>query len=319
MKRTLIFSLLLASGRLAFGQDAVYNRISISDLEKSGGAATVYGWGNAASNLLDPRPYYSPGAPPFMINHHTGLTLSAHSLYGGIRFYNQGYPGAYDAATGANFVMSITDGRVGIGTTTPTIKLHVVGQGTTARFESSAGGAAIQIANTGNGRTWAIGDYVEIPGSFSIGYNMTNSRSGILIDGDGNIGIGTQSPDAKLAVSGRVHAQEVKVDANVPAPDYVFDKDYSLGSLTELHNYIREHRHLPEIPSAGEMAEKGLELGDMNLRLLKKIEELTLYIIELDKDKRETEDRNQKRLLELTQVVETLQQEVGELKKQFVK
>ncbi|MXV50388.1 hypothetical protein GS399_05335 [Pedobacter sp. HMF7647] len=109
---------------------------------------------------------------------------------------------------------------------------------------------------------------------------------------NGDVGIGTQSPDAKLTVKGRIHSEEVKVDLSVPAPDYVFDADYSLASLTELHNYIREHRHLPEIPSAGEIAEKGLELGDMNMRLLKKIEELTLYLLEKD----EKIERLQKRL-----------------------
>jgi len=69
----------------------------------------------------------------------------------------------------------------------------------------------------------------------------------------GNVGIGTASPDAKLAVSGQVHAQEVKVSVAVPGPDYVFDKNYRLPTLEEIKTYIDQNKHLPEVPSAAEM------------------------------------------------------------------
>ncbi len=100
---------------------------------------------------------------------------------------------------------------------------------------------------------------------------------------NGNVGIGTISPDAKLTVKGNIHAEEVKVDLNVPAPDYVFKEGYHLKSLQEVQDYIKEHGHLPNIPSAQEMEEEGIELGGMNMKLLEKIEELTLYIIQLKK------------------------------------
>jgi hypothetical protein len=100
---------------------------------------------------------------------------------------------------------------------------------------------------------------------------------------DGNVGIGTYSPDAKLAVKGTVHAQEVKVDLSVPGPDYVFNSDYNLLSLEEIKTYIDQYKHLPEVPSAKEMEANGVQLGEMNMLLLKKIEELTLHMIEHNK------------------------------------
>lgn len=98
----------------------------------------------------------------------------------------------------------------------------------------------------------------------------------------GNVGVGTSTPDAPLTIKGRIHAEEVKVDLSVPAPDYVFHKEYRLNTLREVQNYIRENGHLPNIPSAKDMERHGVELGNMEMKLLEKIEELTLYVIELN-------------------------------------
>ncbi|MBY0435310.1 MAG: hypothetical protein K2U26_14480 [Cyclobacteriaceae bacterium] len=97
----------------------------------------------------------------------------------------------------------------------------------------------------------------------------------------GNVGIGTTNPNQKLTVNGTIYGKEVKVDLNVPGPDYVFEKDYKLASLDEIKSYIDKHKHLPEVPSAKEMEKNGVQLGEMNMLLLKKVEELTLYMIEL--------------------------------------
>ena len=101
---------------------------------------------------------------------------------------------------------------------------------------------------------------------------------------EGNIGIGTLSPDAKLTVNGKIRSREVKVDLNFPAPDYVFAPDYKLRSLQEVENYIKENSHLPEIPSAKEFEKNGINVSEMNMALLKKVEELTLYTIEQQKN-----------------------------------
>ncbi|BFP42653.1 hypothetical protein FGF1_34980 [Flavobacteriaceae bacterium GF1] len=111
---------------------------------------------------------------------------------------------------------------------------------------------------------------------------------------NGKVGIGTTSPDAKLTVKGRIHTEEVKVDLAVPAPDYVFKEGYDLKSLEEVQNHIKKHGHLPNIPSAKELKANGIELGEMNMKLLEKIEELTLYVIELENRNREYEGKFEK-------------------------
>ncbi|WP_347922492.1 hypothetical protein [Pontimicrobium sp. SW4] len=107
----------------------------------------------------------------------------------------------------------------------------------------------------------------------------------------GKVGIGTTTPDSKLTVKGNIHAEEVKVDLSVPGPDYVFANDYELTSLEQLQQYINTNKHLPNIPSAKEMEANGIELGVMNMKLLEKIEELTLYTLEQQK---QLEDKDSK-------------------------
>lgn len=85
----------------------------------------------------------------------------------------------------------------------------------------------------------------------------------------------------------------MKVDLSVPAPDYVFSHDYDLRTVEELSDYISSNGHLPEVPSAREMADHGIRLGNMNMVLLKKIEELTLYVIDIRKENRELREESE--------------------------
>lgn len=124
----------------------------------------------------------------------------------------------------------------------------------------------------------------------------------MVINQDGNVGIGTTSPDQKLTVKGVIHTEEVNVDLNVPAPDYVFERDYELRDLGTLKAYININKHLPEVPSAKELAEQGLNLKEMNLILLKKVEELTLYVIAQKEEIEAVKEENRKQRIEIEQL-----------------
>ena len=114
----------------------------------------------------------------------------------------------------------------------------------------------------------------------------------MVVKGNGNIGVGTINPDAKLTVRGDIHTQEVKVDLNGSvAPDFVFEHNYRLATLEETEKFIQDNKHLPGVPSSQEMEENGIELKEMNLKLLQKVEELTLYLIDQNKEIRELKEK----------------------------
>ncbi|MFZ5972135.1 MAG: hypothetical protein ACOYXA_11130 [Bacteroidota bacterium] len=99
----------------------------------------------------------------------------------------------------------------------------------------------------------------------------------------GNVGIGTTNPDFKLTVNGKIKAEEVQVVVDVPA-DYVFDEGYSLKPLEVVEQFIKENKHLPGVPNAETLKANGWQVGEMNNKLLEKVEELTLYLIEIKKE-----------------------------------
>lgn len=98
-----------------------------------------------------------------------------------------------------------------------------------------------------------------------------------------NVGIGTTTPNEKLSVNGNIRSKEVIVEI-VNWPDYVFADNYQLPSLQQLENYISEHNHLPNMPAAKEIEKDGLRVADVQKKMMEKVEELTLYIIELKKE-----------------------------------
>ena len=116
---------------------------------------------------------------------------------------------------------------------------------------------------------------------------------------NGQIGIGTPKMpiDAKLAVDGKIYAREIEVNNN-SWPDYVFTPDYKMLTLSELEAYVNRYSHLPGIPSAETVSKEGINLGEMDGLLLQKVEELTLYVIELKKEieelKAKTKDEHEK-------------------------
>ncbi|NHN27746.1 hypothetical protein FIA58_018850 [Flavobacterium jejuense] len=200
-------------------------------------------------------------------------------------------------------------GNIGIGTDNPGGKLDINfgGWGSIPRvvFKSVSDNPGINFYRpTGNGTTaypWRIeenlgvlefqtGDFANIGSETFVRKFYLDNNKAFFKD---NVGIGTENPDSKLTVKGSIHAEEVKVDLAI-APDYVFEKyydgysalknEYKMPTLQEVEAYTKENKHLPEVPSAQEIKDNGLKLGEINAILLQKVEELTLYLIEQNKE-----------------------------------
>jgi hypothetical protein len=197
--------------------------------------------------------------------------------------------GASFSSTGnLNTASGFFTGNVGIGTTNPS---NVQGW---SKVLDVAGTDHSKILATANNATFKTGLFTHSSWQGGGGFVGTESNHTLfLIAGydpkmtiltNGNVGVGTKNPDAKLTVNGDIHASEVRVNTSIPVPDYVFTNDYKLKTLQEVENYIKENSHLPEIPSAKEIEKNGLFLAEMNMNLLKKVEEVTLYLIQQNKE-----------------------------------
>ncbi|MEM7551343.1 MAG: hypothetical protein AAF363_16805 [Bacteroidota bacterium] len=136
---------------------------------------------------------------------------------------------------------------------------------------------------------------------YFISSNERDVTFGNNVEIPGNLGIGVSNPSNPLEVDGTIRSVEVIVEPRSSWPDYVFEEEYELTSLKETEAFIKENNHLPEVPSASEVAEEGIHLGEMNALLLKKIEELTLHTIQQQK------------------LIEQLSSELGEVKKSLNK
>ncbi|MCF6185212.1 MAG: hypothetical protein L3J56_11460 [Bacteroidales bacterium] len=103
----------------------------------------------------------------------------------------------------------------------------------------------------------------------------------MVIKAGGNVGIGTGNPHNELEVNGTIRCKHFKVDVNAGA-DFVFDNNYKLMSLDELEKYVKQYKHLPQIPDENAMKRDAVDVMALNIKLLQKVEELTLYIIKLN-------------------------------------
>ncbi len=173
-----------------------------------------------------------------------------------------------------------SDGNIAIGADSPALgyKLHVAGSllsrssyASELRLQSLAGGTSV------------VSDWEILTGHSSLGnvQNLGFWSSGsakVVFTAQGNVGIGKLDPSHKLDVKGSIRAEEIIVE--VGTADYVFEDGYELRSLGDVEAHILEHGHLPGVPSAAEVAEQGVSVGDSQRILLEKVEELTLYTIE---------------------------------------
>lgn len=176
------------------------------------------------------------------------------------------------------------NGNVGIGVPSPSAKLQI-----NADNENN------------NALRLEVGRFsMNGEGRFSV--DASGVQDGrFVVKENGNVGIGTPNPGSKLTVAGDINSREVRVTINAGS-DFVFQDGYALRTLNEVEQFINENRHLPDIEAAKEMEEKGIELGKMDMKLLQKIEELTLYMIDFKKEMDELLEENQKLKDRITQL-----------------
>jgi hypothetical protein len=211
-----------------------------------------------------------------------------------------------------NLMLNPDGGNVGIGTTTPQAKLDVgafidngqIGTvlGRLTEGNPTGDGTYLGVKGYGtnpanyNGKSFSIEHHFYGHTNSSINFfrgggetggfltfNTSDNSEKMRIDPYGRVGIGTDSPDEMLTVKGKIHTNEVIIDMNAPIADYVFHPSYKLMPLTQVEQYVKTNSHLPEIPSAAEVSKNGMSIGEMQNKLLQKVEELTLYVIEQQK------------------------------------
>jgi hypothetical protein len=181
-------------------------------------------------------------------------------------------------------------GNVGVGTATPVGKLdvHDAASNNTTLFitpnnASIEDSSTVFMAEGTDGQTGMYWLYDGVGNQMELWGQYFGSKYGphLLVNRDnGNVSLGgTYASGYKLSVGGKVICTELRVNAIADWPDYVFKKDYKLMPLAQLGSFIDEHGHLPNIPKATEVAKSGLEVGEMQRRMMEKIEELSLYII----------------------------------------
>ncbi len=236
------------------------------------------------------------------------LRLGYHTNYAWIQSHG-GKP-LYINELGNNTILNKDNGNVGIGTTSTNAKLHVngdirVGLLNNTNNNNAAYGNRIHFSGGGDWGKWDsdnsdplwmarfnaaenrselrvnLGDDSSYEDKFVVGYTQGNHwRSALTVGANGHVAIGTGSVPAgyTVAIKGKVKAQGVVVDPTNWA-DYVFEPDYKLRSLKEVKSYIESNGHLPDVPSTKEVEQTGVDVSEMQSTLLRKIEELTLYVL----------------------------------------
>ncbi|WP_160138280.1 hypothetical protein [Chryseobacterium sp. c4a] len=198
--------------------------------------------------------------------------------YGGIRLTEGGY----------NNVLQLTNGNVGIGTITPKEKLDVNGSfraGTDERYFIYNGSADILLKDISRGTG---GRAIVHDGNNKLTLNYENDFTGGTQLGQSFLVKGTNA-----ILDGKLEAKEIKI-TNTPTADFVFEKNYNLPTLESIEKHIKEKKHLPEVASAKEMQKEGVNIGDFQIKLLQKIEELTLYSIKQNKQLKQQTEINKK-------------------------
>lgn len=198
----------------------------------------------------------------------------------------------------ANALYINAQGFIGLGTDSPVAQLDVAKNATgptiAVRNLGGAGGAQFQMTDQVSGADWKF--KVTSTGGFKIRDNANaldvlqiepnSAANALYINAAGYVGLGTTNPTERLSINGNVKCKQVEVSLSGWS-DFVFAEDYPLMPLPEVEAFINQHKHLPGVPSEEEVLSGGSNLGEMDAILLQKIEELTLYVIQLKKENEE--------------------------------
>jgi hypothetical protein len=222
------------------------------------------------------------------INFYNSFSAVAPSAY-----FGYSAPSDYSMWANGSTIAYLKSEGLGISNTTPLTKLHIIG-GQDAGFGATSNGYIMNGAMTG--ANLVIDNNEILARNNGMKADMfIQADSGNLVlcaNEQGAVGIGVTAGTSipagfLLAVDGKIISEEVKVQLSGNWPDYVFDKKYKLRSFDELRKYISANKHLPNIPAAAEVEKNGIELGDMQKRMMEKIEELTLYVLKLEEEIKE--------------------------------
>lgn len=212
---------------------------------------------------------------------------------------------------GINGISTSTNGNVGVGSNSPVGLFDVYGasypnfrlRSPNASLDigvATSNGAFAPYARNGNVIVRMLGGINEEKGIlFHLPNNLGDGKSYFKFGDDyngawvgiynnkkmiisGMVGIGTSNPTRPLEVNGAIRAKEIIVESGWA--DFVFDSDFKLRPLAEVESHIKTYRRLPDIPSETEVKENGIGLSEMNTKLLQKVEELTLYVIQQQKE-----------------------------------
>ena len=249
---------------------------------------------------------YSPNSLLGGIRFTTGY--DNYNNWGGIESYGTGGLDQQDLRFYTSYGtrserMRITEhGNVGIGTVSPNAMLDIKGNLSNRVLDlRSVNDKLMLTVNTSSHFP-----YLEMYSSDGATLINKINTNGVSYFNGGNVGIGTTATGThKLAVDGTIGAREIVVETGEWS-DFVFSKDYELKDLEEVEGFIEENNHLPDIPSEKEVLENGIQVGEMNAKLLQKIEELTLYMIDVNKrmNSLETENTELKKKIELLETTE---------------
>jgi len=291
------------TGNIGVGTTTPAQKLTIN------GGGIGFDWNSTDKKL------YSPNDGDLEWMTHNGATVH------GFAVSHQGTKIVYLNINGNSY---FNGGNVGIGTGSPEELLEIKSvkpvqtfhEPGIASFKIGVDNGIFKIVGMDNGFGGHTGDFSD-----------RNNGQGFSMDNLGRIGVGTYDTKGyRFAVAGNAIAESMTVKLQANWPDYVLEKDYVLMPLPEVKTYISQNQHLPEMPSEKEVAEKGLNLGEINKLLTKKVEELTLYLISKDEEiknirnQQETELKaqaaiNQKLLAQLTEIQNRLKLSVKQDKR----